>query len=42
MPSDFRRWIPKESEQMAIDRWKSHPCSARKVRTLNAEDVSGL
>jgi hypothetical protein len=40
--SDFLRWIPKESEPMAIERWKSHPWSGGAIRVLIAADVSGL
>lgn len=42
MGSHFVRWIQTDAAQMAIDRWKSHPHSQGKIRTLNAADVTGV
>jgi hypothetical protein len=39
-PHEFKKWIPKESETIAIEGWKAFPWSQGKIRTFDASDIS--
>jgi hypothetical protein len=39
-PHEFKKWIPKESESIAIERWKAFPWSQGRIRTFEAADIS--
>lgn len=39
-PPTFLKWIPKEVETIAIERWKSFPGSQGKIRTFESSEIN--